>query len=211
MTLTKLGGYALLILAHVVLQSRDAHAQRSPAAEIAHSLRTKGDDGRALPILTQARGRQPQFVLDEIADTLAAIAIGLPGYTVQSVRARSNAVTSLYLAGMGEAGLPGAAHGVPYAGTSERLKRVSESSHDIGVRGTALQSLSDLNQTSQFLPYLRQVAVSNSRIAYIAVKILVKSRGPAGRDIAQDLYKSGVVKEERALFVLQGAAATYGW
>lgn len=183
----------------------------SAAAEVARKLRRFGDDVTGLAILTEARGMHPLRVRDDVGDTLAALAIGHPGWSTLAVRARASALTTLYLAGLGRTGLSDTVRGSLYAGAADRVRRVSEQSHDVGVRSTALHFLSELDPTPALLPYLRQVALVSDSRAATAIEILLQSRGAAGLAMARDLYRGGAVRNEVARLILGGAASVHKW
>lgn len=186
-------------------------ADTSAAAEVARKLRRFGDDVTGLAILTEARGARPLRTRDDVGDTLAAIAISHPGWSTLAVRARASALTTLYLAGLGRTGLSDTVRGSLYPGAADRLRRVSEQSHDAGVRSTALRFLSELDTTPDFLPYLRQMALVSDSRAATAIEILVESRGAAGLAMARDLYRGGAIRNEVARLVLGGAASVHKW
>jgi hypothetical protein len=85
------------------------------ATEIATLLRTERHGGPALRILTQVSGAQPRQRLDEIADTVAAVAItyGLRS-DGESAHIAGAARDILLLSAVTR-------EGVPYAGAGERL------------------------------------------------------------------------------------------
>jgi hypothetical protein len=187
-------------------------AQTIPlASRVARSIRTNGNDGRALPILTQARKPESRTLMDEIADTLAAIAMEPSVDDVANTRARSQAISILHLAGLGESGLPGGVPGIPYSGAASRLRRIVESSYYLDVRQLALKRLSNLDRSPAFLRYLRQHALGSTMVAAIAVEILADDRGAEGRAIARELYRTKAVMHDYAKRVLEARARERGW
>jgi hypothetical protein len=108
----------------------------SSAVEVAASLRRDGHAGKALLVLTQAGGRQPQQVMDEVADTLVAIAVSFPGNDASGASTRAVAQTTLLRAAKGESGAVGAGigRGIPYAGAADRFIRIAETAQDVGIR-----------------------------------------------------------------------------
>lgn len=215
MRVATLGGFTLLLLRPMDSSMQVASAQSaqppSVAAAVARSLRTGGDDARALPFLTQARGAQSRSAMDEVADSLAAIAITASRDDLIHTRARAVAISTLHLAAKGEPGVAGVTRGISYAGAAERLQRIVETSHYLNARQLALKRLSEVNPTSEFSPYLRRLAIAPTGIAAAAVEILVDSRGEEGRTIARELYKANAIKNYEALWILQGKAAALGW
>ncbi len=183
----------------------------SLASRIARSIRTDGNDGRALPILTQARKPESRALMDEIADTLTAIAIEPSVDDVANTRARSVAIGFLHLAGLGESGLPGDVRGTPYSGAAKRLRRIAESSSYVDARAGALKRLSNLDRSSALLGYLRQQALLSSIVAATAVEILADDRGAEGRAIARDLYRTKAVKNDLARRMLEARGSERGW
>jgi hypothetical protein len=114
----------------------DAQASSPPAApqlplaaQIARSVRTSGNDGRALPILTQARRSERRALMDEIADTLTAIAINPSVNDLANARARSVAIGILFQSGKGNTGLADDVPGTPYSGATSRLRRIVDCRH----------------------------------------------------------------------------------
>jgi hypothetical protein len=155
----------------------------SSAVEVAASLRRDGHAGKALLVLTQAGGRQPQQVMDEVADTLVAIAVSFPGNDASGASTRAVAQTTLLRAAKGESGAVGAGigRGIPYAGAADRFIRIAETAQDVGIRGAALWALTQLPNNAGLLPFLRQVATSQNPAAFRAVDLLADETGPAGR------------------------------
>lgn len=194
-------------------ESLRAHpTQQLPiAAQIARSIRANGNDGRALPILTQAQRKESRALMDEIADTLAAIAIDPSPNDLASSRARAAALSFLFLAGDGHSGLPGEVPGIPYSGALQRLRRITDSSAYLEIRQAALMRLSSLDKSPAMIGHLRQYALANSNIAGTAVALLTDEKGAGGLAIARELFKSGAVTNSYAKRVLSARATKYGW
>lgn len=180
-------------------------------AEVASLLRTSGDPGAALSVLTQARGAQAQKKMDEIADTLVAIAISLPGSDQRSTSTRAIAQATLLQAGLGMTGIVGIDRGIPYSGATDRLMRLVETAQDVGIRGASLFALTQLPAERQLLPFLRKVATSQNPVAYRALTILTEETGTEGRAIARELYLSGGIVQPIAREMLEHFAAMYKW
>jgi hypothetical protein len=172
-------------------------------AEVAAFLRSRGQAGPAIAVLTQLRVRQSEKKMDDVADSLAAIAIGFPGTGYQPKRTRMNAQIALLEAGMGRTG-------IPYSGARDRLMRIVEESQDIGVRASALFGLMELPNRLSRLPLLKKVATSRNPIAYRAV-IMLTEIDPEGRAIARELYQSGGVVDSTANETLHDMAGVYKW
>lgn len=196
----------------------ESHAQPVPpqsapsiAALVARSIRSSGNDGRSLPILTQAKGKERRELMDEIADTLVALAINPAEETLANSRARSVAIAHLFLAGKGNTGLADEVRGVPYSGAALRLRRIVESSAHDAVRQGALMRLSELEDSRSMLAYLRQCALWPNNVAATAVTVLADEKGAAGLAIARTLYESGSIKNAYAKRVLSTRAYKYGW
>lgn len=149
--------------------------------------------------------------MDEIADTLAAIAIERSVDDVANARARSAAMGLLHRAGLGESGLPGDVRGTPYSGAAQRLRRIADSSAYVAARAGALKRLSNVDRSPALLGYLRQQAQATSIIAATAVEILADDRGPEGRAIARELYRTNAVKNDFAMRILSTRARANGW
>lgn len=203
---------AAIVLAIAPLWPELLHAQpRATTAQIGaivRNMRSVGLDSRALLVLTQAQGPQDGTVMEALGDSIAAIAILHPGRTTKAAFVRSQALSALHLSATGETRLPSGSSAVPFAGAAERLRRVSEHSHDPGIRATALMLLGEVDQSVGFLQYLRQVATSEDDRA---VELLVDNRGSQGRAIARDLYRTRMVRDRVALHVLEGKASALGW
>lgn len=196
----------------------ELHAQPAPpqsapsiAALVARSIRTSGNDGRSLPILTQARGKERRELMDEIADTLVALAINPAEETLANSRARSVAISHLFLAGKGNTGLADEVPGIPYSGAAPRLRRIVESSAHDAVRSGALKRLSELDNSRSMLDYLRRCALWPNHVAGTAVTVLADEKGAEGLAIARKLYESGLIKNAWAKRVLSTRAYKYGW
>lgn len=183
------------------LQAQRSHRDPS-ASEIATLLRTKGWAAEARDILTQVRGPRPRSTLDEIADTLAAVAIAHPGSGVDAERVRGTAVQTLMHAGRGNGG-------VPYPGAAERLLRIVEA--DPANGGGALFALTVVSNQAQARQFMRQVAISDSKLAYAAVGHLARSMGPEGLALLRGLYQQGLIREPLARQHLGAIAKHHGW
>jgi hypothetical protein len=209
------GHRATIAVVVTLLATTDLRSQtvsRDPgAAEVAASLRGHGHASGALWVLTQAFRPQPRQKMDEIADSLVAIAVSFPGMDLRSVQTRGAAQSTLLLAGKGEGGTMGTRSAVPYVGAADRLMLMAGTAQDVGIRGAALQSLTELPDKTRLLPFLRQVATSQNRVAWVAVSLLTDETGPEGHAIARELFLKRLVTQPTALEMLARAAGGYGW
>jgi hypothetical protein len=149
--------------------------------------------------------------MDEIADSLVAIAVSFPGKDPRSASTRERALTALLSAGMGASGVFGIERGVPYVGAADRLMQMVETAEDVGIRVAALEGLTRLPNKTKVLPFLRSVATSQNRMAYRAVTLLTEETGPEGQAIARELYRQGQVTQRTAKEMIDRAAGSYGW
>lgn len=180
------------------------------AADVARSLRTRASPGYARVVLTQALRAHPRHVMDEIADTLVAIAM-MPGTDTLSFAVRAAALGTLVSVGAGDNGMVGFAHAVPYAGTLSRLVRIAQSAQDVGIRAAALRGLLYLPDRHTSLQLIRSFALSQYSLAEIAVFILGNDAGPDGLAIARELYRSRSVTQQYARTALDGIARYHRW
>lgn len=203
---------AVTVVAALAATSR-LHAQplsREPtAAEVAALLRGQGHAGGAVAVLTQAYSPQPRRKMDDIADSLVAIATGFPGDDLRGARTRGAALSTLLLAGIGTREVTGFERPIPYAGAADRFMRIAETAQDVGISGGALRALTELPDKTRLLPFLRKVATSQNVAAWVAVTILVRDTGPEGQAIARELYGQRLVTERSAREVLDRLAAAY--
>lgn len=193
----------------------DLYAQainREPnAAEVAALLRGQGHAGGAVAVLTQAYSLQPRQKMDEIADSLVAIAVGFPGDDLRGARTRGAALSTLSLAGIGTREVTGMDRAVPYTGAADRFMRIAETAQDVGISGGALRALTELPDKTRLLPFLRKVAISQNAAALVAVTILISDTGPEGQLIARELHRRRLVTERNAWEILDRLAGAYGW
>lgn len=199
-----------VILAAILMASTASvvEAQQVPpepsAAEIGALLRAEGRTGNATRILTQLDRQYPSELMNEVADTLAQIAISLSRSSdFSDVDAAMAAVSTLGQAGVGE-------QGTPYAGAAERLLRIAENAEP-GVRAGALSALIRMPDKRRVLTYLRRVAVSDIQAAYLAVGYLGRDMGPEGLEVLRELHRAGLVKEPLAQRELDALARYHGW
>ena len=191
-----------------------AQAQRitpdPSAAEVGTLLRSRGKPGQALAVLTQARQPQSKARLDEMADTLTAIAIGFKGDDTLATSARMAAVTTLLTAGSGTSGSK--RHSViPYDGAADRLMRIVDSAQTTGTRAAALYALTKVPTSGRLIPFLRKLSTSNDPLAYGGITHLAESTGPEGLAVLRAIYESGKVSEPSAVQSLRYYAKANRW
>lgn len=208
-------GHVAIVVVLTLVAASESHSQdmrgQPTAAEIAALLRTHGTYGAAVSTLTQARSPQPRQMMDEIADTLLALAISFPGTDARAASTRGAAQSAIILAGMGSSGLVGADRATPYRGAATRLMQMAESAEDVGIRAAALWGLTQLPNPGESLPFLRRIAISQSPVAYRAVTLLARETGPEGQAIARELYRASTVTEPAAKEILDRVATGYQW
>lgn len=180
------------------------------AADVARSLRTRASPGFARMVLTQALGARERRVMDEIADTLVAIAL-TPGTDELIFSVRSEAVSALTEAGVGYTGIVDRADAVPYAGAASRLVRIAQAAQDPDVRAQALRGLLDQPNRQASLQLIRSFAVSQDPLAEFAVVLLGNRAGPEGLAVARELHRSGSVTQPYARTALDGIARYHRW
>ena len=173
------------------------------SAQVARLLRERHTVGQALGVLTQRKERRQLVELDELADTLTAVAVSkLPSDTLRN--ARLAATACLRDAGIGT-------DGTPYAGAAARLLRIAESATDVGIRAVAMRALTYQPDRTSAIRMLPGVASSQNVSAHVAVGLLGRDTGTAGRAALRELYMRRAVTQERALFELNGIASHYRW
>jgi len=203
--------WAVVLLTTATAVASEGRAQAKgvdpTAAEVAVALRDNGRYQGAVSALTQARGPRSQQELDEIADTLVAIAASFRSSDEsRGVVTRTTALTSLVDAGLGRTDIVGVEKGVPYSGAATRLMRLAETAEDISIRGGALRGLVRLPNGKEYLPFLRRVVLSENPAAWQAAVVLVTRAGPEGRAIARELSAGGRVPQPRVREYLDNIA-----
>lgn len=180
------------------------------AADVARSLRTRASPGFARVVLTQALGARERHVMDEIADTLVAIAL-TPGTDELIYSVRSEAVSALTEAGVGYTGISDQIYAVPYAGAVSRLVRLARAAQDMGLRAAALVGLLAQPDRQASLQLVRSFAISQDPLAETAVVLLGNDAGPEGLAVARELHRSGSVTHPYARSALDGIARYHRW
>jgi hypothetical protein len=208
-------GHLVISAILVFVGAASLSAQRVPsnpsAAEIAAMLRTRGEAYAAVPVLTQVQSPQSRKRMDDIADSLVAIAVSFPGNDRRAITTRTAALLTLVKAGRGSSGVVGIERATPYAGAADRVMQIAEMAKDVGIRAAALDGLVGFANKAKYLPFLQQIATSRGSAALKAVTLLTMETGPEGQAVARALYRDGKVTEARAKEMLEGAAETYGW
>jgi hypothetical protein len=149
--------------------------------------------------------------MDEIADTLVAIATTFPGNDFRANATRMEALQSLSGAGRGENGIVGQNRALPYGGAMSRLVRIAETAQEGGIRAAALAGLRFLPNRAGCLAFLELFAKSQNEVAWVAVHELGNETGVEGLAIARQLFREGSVSEPRAKLALSGIAKHNGW
>lgn len=184
------------------------------ASTVAATLRAEGHAGTAFHVLTQAYAPQSRAKMDEIADTLLLIAIGFPGTDIVAHRTRTSAARTLISAAATDTrpvtGTDGRRR-TPYPGAVDRLIKLVENSPDVGHQASALRALGKIMDKSDYLAFVRQVAMSQSDAVMPAIDILNEQTGPEGLAVLRDLYEKGLITlpyvEEYLIRVVSGR----GW
>lgn len=207
--------FARAILALIVVCIRPTHGSAQPhgeptAAKVADALRTAGHSAGAVNVLTQARGPRPAQLLDDIADTLVAVATSPSSDDLRGAKMRLAAVDALMLAGRGSTLIDDGSGGVRYVGAAPRLMRLAETAPDVGIRAAALSALMALPDSLPYYRFLARVAGSPSAAAYTATHLLIRG-GPTGLSVARDLYLANTVTDKSSRWALDGAAHEFGW
>jgi hypothetical protein len=174
-----------------------------------------------LDVLRQNGRAQPRAKLDELADSLAEIAIEAGG--PKADRRRGNEVVSALSAlfDVGNEGFPG---GTPYDGALDRLIRIHREGHDRSVRDIALRYSMAVVGHPRALAYLRGVATSSDETASNAMAVLLTDAQGHGlgkpptaaqqqetNAVLRDLFDRRVVKDFAASRDLDKWARSQGW
>jgi hypothetical protein len=184
----------------------ELNAQRpalQPARQIAEDLRDMRGSAMAVRLLRQMDGPRSVAELDEIGDTLAAIAISSTGKGETNRYARTAATDALIMAAIGSGG-------TSYAGAAERLYRIARDSRD-GMNGGALAGLLRIPDRRITLDYMQRLATIDKLIARTAVILLASSLGPEGLAVLRDLHRDSSVVHRDARDYLRLVAHDHGW
>jgi hypothetical protein len=173
-------------------------------------------------IMVQDGKPEPRAKLDELADSLAQIAIAGGAADTDTPRGdeAAGAVTALHLAG-----LVGASRGTPYDGALDRLIRIHREAQNRALRVVALADLLAVPGRPAAIAYLREVATSNDVTASNALFYLIadaQGRGGPGKpptaaqqqetaSVLHDLFEKHLVRDSKASRALDAWADTQGW
>ena len=171
------------------------------AKEVAHQLRSRGDPGMAVQVLTQRYGPQPAAKLDAIGDTLVAVALHFRGDSSKAIYARQAALLALATASKG------GRDGMPYAGGPERLLRLVNEGHS----GGALWAITQLPDQTLALELVTGVARSNNGMARAAVEELANSLGPRGLTTLRRLFERDEIVDPEAKRTVGAIAFNLKW
>ena len=156
----------------------------------------------AVRTLRQVDRRLRRDALDEIADSLVALAIQLTP-TRSTIGTIQSAVGALGLASLAEG------DGVPYAGGAERLLRVAEAGG--GHAGGALSALSRLPDQEVAIASMKRVAVSDNVLASEAVRYLGAAFGSPGVAVLERIYRNREIRDGIAMTDARRYARRAGW
>lgn len=199
---------ALLGLLALAVMTRGGEAQETNRITIRSALTQLREEGIATAaqlFLMQLRGPRTPAELDELADSLVAVAIDYQeGDPLSKQRAASAARVTI-------AGAAASEEGIAYPRAFPRLVRIYEDAGEIGVEGATLWLMSLLPNAGPVLEYLEAVATSSDRAAFQAVTVLSRDMGPAGLARLRRLHRDGEVNEPGAVQWLQRIAHQKGW
>jgi hypothetical protein len=191
---------ALILIRTDMAGQSQARRLDTDAAEVARSLRTSGDPGLALQVLTQQYGSVSPSKLNAIADSLVEIAMHFPGDSIKHVLTRQAALITLVDASRGS-------RGVAYAGGPERLLRLVQE----GRSGGALWGITQIPNKVQALQMIRGLATSQNPMAHEAVRALANDLGAAGLEALRDLYRGNAITQREARQLASIIAANLKW
>ena len=183
-------------------------------------LRETGSAAPAKRFLSQEGQRHPLWELNELADSLVAIAVsyrsGDPLASMRLAREAQNALAVSALPGdIAERAQKLAGRGLPppvvYPHAFDRLVEVYRRAEDAGIKGSTLWLLTQLGDTARAVAFLGDVAVSNANIASEAIRYLSMDAGTAGLALLRRLHESGAVVEPHARENLEALASIHGW
>jgi hypothetical protein len=173
----------------------EAHAQAAPtpdAVAIAKQLRTTGDPGPSLKVLTGRLRTLSERQVDAVADSLASFAISFPGDKSSNRVSRGVAIGTLLRSGT-------ATDAVPYVGAAAHLLRIAERATDVPDRASAIFALTQLPDKGKSVRLLRDIASSTNPAAFVAVQELAGELAAlGGLETLRELDRSGLVSERNA-------------
>lgn len=200
----------LLTAALAVTHPLSATAQRvdpqAPLKEVLESLRTTGSPHMARAILSQASGLQTPERLDALADSLVAVVLAYrQGGSQEQIQAARAAMGAITWGGNRLSRTP------LYPGAFSRLVQIHQEA-EVGFASGALRGIAYLaEERARARAYLREVAVSDSPLAWRAIQLLAEEMGPEGLAIVQALHSTGEVQLELARSQVAHAARRHGW
>jgi hypothetical protein len=201
-------GALALAIASTVVESQTGRPKYVPSApEVASELRRLRPVRNVREALTQSFGTRSAQTLDELADTLVAIATTLQGNGERHGDVRFNALFLLAATSRVEPG-EGA---IAYRGAQVRVARIAETAEDVGIRGAAVGMMEWLPDREAALSFLERISKSHGVVADDAVYVLGVKAGPAGLQVARRLFLEGKVTNEGAKRTLRGLAQVHGW
>lgn len=190
-----------------------AHAQapgRRSVPELMATVRAHVASGAAISVLGQQDSAYTRPVLDELADSLTAMAI-----TGDSRSGASDAALHVITTLKSAAG-PHAR--IPYDGTAERLMRIHREAQGRSIRIVAFGALLDIQDIGGVLPYVRAFVTSNQPDADRAISQIIMRADersvlyrPEARALLRELYERGLVPHPDASSLLEGFAVEQGW
>ncbi len=182
-------------------------SQSLNAARIAAQIRTVPDDSSAVAVLRQRRGARSAQQLDEIGDSLVAIAIASAPADTAMYKTHQAALDGLMHAGSSDG--PGA----PYRGAADRLLRIAENTADVGIRGSAISALSVQPDIPQAIRMLTRIAASPNPGSFGAILLMCDGKlAPlGGLSALRELYTNELVREPTSLYYLSVCAGHHGW
>lgn len=203
-------GAPLLTTALVLALPGASAAQRvdpqAPLTEVLESRRTTGSPHMARAILSQASGPQTPERLDALADSLVAVVLAYrPGGSQEQLQAARAAIGAITWAGNR------LNRTLLYPRAFSRLVQIHQEA-EVGFASGALRGIAYLaDETVRARAYLREVAVSDSPLAWRAIQLLAEEMGPEGLAIVQALHTSGEVQHGLARSQVALVARRHGW
>lgn len=183
---------------------------RRSAAEIIATIRAHGRISAAISVLSQHDSAYARPVLDELADSLTAMAVAADPE-------REGSDVALRVVGVLTDASSRYAR-VPYEGAAERLMRIHQQARDHAIRIVAFGSLLDLANIGRVLPYVRAFVTSEERDVDLGVsQIIMRAEErsvlfrPEARALLRELYEGNLVPDPEARLVLEAFAAEQGW
>lgn len=199
--------WAPFVLGMLLLDSASGFAQAqekptTPAMIEMQKLRAGVGVRNSLSILRQVDGQRPPHQLDELADSLAQFIVAEAGKPT-TIDVVAHALEALGLAG-GASG-----PGVPYAGASERLQAIAETSSS--EAGGALLLLARSADRSDAVNRLRSMVIRNPRLAEEAIDQLDRNAGVEGVAALKALHARSSTLSPQSRRALKRVATKRQW